>query len=376
MEELWDDFDIEPIASASLAQVHVAYDKRTGRKLAIKVQHRGLRETSVGDIFALCTVVRIAERLFEDFSYGWIADEIAPHLPRELDFLNEGMNADRAAIDMKKTGLACVIPKVLWEESTARVLTMEFEEGFRATDIEAIEKAGLNKKDIAKLVSSVFSSQVFLGGHVHCDPHPANVLLREKNGKPELVLVDHGLYRELDADFQLRYSRLWKALMLADLEGIKSACHDLGVDEAYTLFAAMLTARPFDEIIERAKKGSLSQTINRDSNADKAVIRGYVQQFIHSIFDILGTIPRQMLLLLKMNDCLRHIDYSLGSPTNTIVVCGQYAARAIYEDDLKRSQSYLDRFRAYLNYARVMLRIQVHDLGVWWLERKGTLRLT
>lgn len=372
LAQLFDGFEIEPIASASLAQVHVAYEKGTGRKLAVKVQHRGLRETAAGDIFALETVVHLAERLFTDFSYGWIADEIAPHLPKELDFLNEGRNAERAAADLQKTGLACVVPKVLWKYSSPRVMTMEFEEGFRATDLQAIEAAGLKKKDVARLISSVFSSQVFLSGFVHCDPHPANVLLRAKNGKPEVVLVDHGLYRELDKDFQLRYSRLWKSLMLADLQGIKKACRSLGVDEAYTLFAAMLTARPFDEIIERSKKGSLGQKVDVDSNADKAVIRGYVQQFIHSIFDLIDTIPRQMLLLLKMNDCLRHIDYSLGSPTNTIVVCGDYAARAIYNDDLRQAGSFFGRWRVWLDYLRVVVRIQVHDLGVWWYEQRVT----
>jgi aarF domain-containing kinase len=370
-EELFDNFDPSPIASASLAQVHVAYDKETGRKLAVKIQHRGLRETSAGDIFALCSMVGIAERIFDGFTWGWIADEIAPHLPRELDFVNEGKNSERAAADLQKTGLACVIPKVLWTHSSPRVLTMEFEEGFKATDIDAIEKAGLKKQDVAKLISSVFSSQVFLSAFVHCDPHPANVLLRaNKKGKPEVVLVDHGLYRELDTDFQLRYSKLWKSLMLADLHGIKDACHSLGVDEAYTLFAAMLTARPFDEIIERSKKGSLSQHVNPDSGADKAVIRAYVQQYIHNIFDLLGTIPREMLMLLKMNDCLRHIDYSLGSPTNTIVVCGQYAARAVYQDNLRQNPSFLGMFQAWMSYMQVMARIQVHDLGVWWLEQK------
>lgn len=370
-EELFDNFDPSPIASASLAQVHVAYDKETGRKLAVKIQHRGLRETSAGDIFALCSMVGIAERIFDGFTWGWIADEIAPHLPRELDFVNEGKNSERAAADLQKTGLPCVIPKVLWTHSSPRVLTMEFEEGFKATDIDAIEKAGLKKQDVAKLISSVFSSQVFLSAFVHCDPHPANVLLRaNKKGKPEVVLVDHGLYRELDTDFQLRYSKLWKSLMLADLHGIKDACHSLGVDEAYTLFAAMLTARPFDEIIERSKKGSLSQHVNPDSGADKAVIRAYVQQYIHNIFDLLGTIPREMLMLLKMNDCLRHIDYSLGSPTNTIVVCGQYAARAVYQDNLRQNPSFLGMFQAWMSYMQVMARIQVHDLGVWWLEQK------
>jgi predicted unusual protein kinase regulating ubiquinone biosynthesis (AarF/ABC1/UbiB family) len=146
VEQIFDKFETEPIASASLAQVHVAYEKETGRKLAVKVQHAGLRETSKGDVFAVTTVVRLIDSLFEDFTFGWIADEIAPHLPQELDFEREGRNSEKAAAHLLKVGLNCVVPKVVWNHTSPRVLTMEFEEGFKANDLDAIEKAGLNKQ--------------------------------------------------------------------------------------------------------------------------------------------------------------------------------------------------------------------------------------
>lgn len=375
-EELFDSFDPVPIASASLAQVHVAY--KDGKKLAIKVQHRGLRETSKGDIFSLETAVRTAERIFPDFSFGWLANEIAPNLPKELDFQNEGRNAEKAEAHIRETGLRCIIPKILWDMTSPRVLTMEFEEGFKATDIASIEQAGLKKHDVAKLISSVFASQVFESGHVHCDPHEANVLLRAEHGKPVMVLVDHGLYKSLDADFRRQYAALWKSLMLADLSGIKDACRGLGIenDEAYRLFAGILTARPFDEIVERSKDGgSLRRRPNPDSRSDQAIIRGYAQRFLPNIIALLSVIPRQMLLLLKMNDCLRHIDYVLGSPANTLLVTGHFAARALYKDSLaaSSSMSWLERVRAWWSYVRVVTRIQIHETSLWWLQAAGKL---
>lgn len=137
---------------------------------------------------------------------------------------------------------------------------MEFEEGFKATDMDSIEKAGLNKQyvmksciatclqhlplnapdshsfdstysDIAKLIASVFNEQVFLEGFVHCDPHPANLMVRKQNGGPFLVLLDHGLYKQLDDDFRIQYAHLWRSLMKADVKGIKESCKVLGVDE-------------------------------------------------------------------------------------------------------------------------------------------------
>jgi hypothetical protein len=113
-DELFDDFSRQPFASASLAQVHTAKCKTSGKKvsrnyysinltritkpmlfliltakkLAIKIQHKGLRETSTGDLFAMSTVVRIADKLFDDFNFMWICEELTPQLPRELDFKN------------------------------------------------------------------------------------------------------------------------------------------------------------------------------------------------------------------------------------------------------------------------------------------------
>jgi hypothetical protein len=173
-DELFEDFSKEPFASASLAQVHTAKCKTNGKKLAIKVQHLGLRETSRGDLLAMSSVVRLADKLFEEFKFGWICEELTPQLPKELNFVNEGKNAEAAASHLKKSGLDCVVPSVLWDLTSQRVLTMEFEEGFKATDVNQIDQVGLKRRDVAQLISSVFNAQIFQNGFVHCDPHEAN----------------------------------------------------------------------------------------------------------------------------------------------------------------------------------------------------------
>ena len=201
--------------------------------------------------------------------------------------------------------------------------------------------------------------------------------------------LDHGLYKGIDDEFRIQYAQLWRSLMLADLDGIQQSCSKMGIEKAYTLFAAMLTARPFDEIMERSKTGSLGvpKTIQTheakneitaenssslqvlDSREDKAMIRGYAKHFLKDIIALLGTVPRQMLLLLKMNDCIRHINYALGSPTNTLVVAGRYASRAVYEHQLRQPNvSWKVKFQAWLNYSWVMLRIQVYDLNAWLMD--------
>jgi aarF domain-containing kinase len=280
---------------------------------------------------------------------------------------------------------------------------MQYEEGFKATDVPSIEAHGLRKRDVADLISRVFSSQVFLSGFVHCDPHPANVLIRTRPGtgsgrsssRPQIVLVDHGLYRELDPEFRVAYSRLWTSLALADLDGIRDACRGMGLEERagqHALFSAVLTARPFDETVERSRSRTAALRARRfflrewprprakhgggdndddevGARADRAVIRAYARRYLLSILDLLGSVPRQVLLLLKMNDCLRHIGGSLGCPpSRSLAICGRYAAEAALRDDLQRSpRSWLGRLRAWWGYARAVARIEAHAAAAGWL---------
>merc|ERR1739849_38172 len=102
-------------------------------------------------------------------------------------------------------------------------------------------------------------AQIFDNGFVHCDPHEANVLVRKhprKKGKPQLVLVDHGLYKTLDGSFQDVYARLWKGIVMANIPDIRSSCQQLGVYKMYPLLASMLTSRPFGEVMERSQTHS------------------------------------------------------------------------------------------------------------------------
>mmetsp|Transcript_24075 Transcript_24075/g.29649 ORF Transcript_24075/g.29649 Transcript_24075/m.29649 type:complete len:661 (+) Transcript_24075:141-2123(+) len=370
-EDIFEKFEQDPIASASLAQVHIAVERNTGRKLAVKVQHRGLRETSTGDLLALEYVMKAVDGIFDDFQFGWIADEIAPNLPKELDFCNEGKNAEKAAAHFSESGIACVVPKIHWDFSTPRVLCMDFEEGFSITDIEQIVKSNVKKSDLSTLVSKVFQAQIFQSGFIHCDPHPANVFWRKtEKGKPELVLFDHGLYKQIDNNFRLNYANLWRSLLVADIEKIKESCHFLGIDDMYPLLSAMLLSRPFDEIIERSKTNSFRTKTRIDSKSDAVMIRGYAQQYLKEIVKLLDKVPRQMLLIFKMNDCLRHIGHTLGSNnTNELVVAGKYAAKEVYKSSLSSKEStIIEKLKLWCSFIMLMSRIKCYELRSGWIR--------
>ena len=377
VDELFDAFEDEPIASASLAQVHVARERGTGRKLAVKVQHEGLDKTSDADVWLVQQLTAALASHFPEWGerYRWIGEELAPKLPLELDFRLEAANANRCAAHLgaARNGIgggggggaasSVCVPRLLPSLSSKRVLTMTFEDGVSVADGEAIEAMGLRRGAVAALLSETFCRLVFEFGDVHADPHPANVLVRRgAGGAPQLVLLDHGLYQALSDDFRLDYARLWRAIVFADVEEIERRCQKLNAGAMYPLLAAMLTARPWDDIsspdLESLRQqpaaaatgqqaaaaaaaaaaavtaGGASASASAEeqpplSDEDQARIGQYAAEYAGEITKMLGRVPRQMLLLFKVNDCLRHADRQLGAPVNTFLITARACTAAI-----------------------------------------------
>ncbi|EOD28819.1 hypothetical protein EMIHUDRAFT_234481 [Emiliania huxleyi CCMP1516] len=276
-EALFGSFERAPIASASLAQVHRATEHGTGAPLAVKVQHAGLREECASDLQAVGLAVAAAEWLYpDDFRLGWT-------------------------------------PAVVGALTSARVLTMTYEEGVSVTDVAGLRRLGLDPNEVSRLLCEAFNAMIFDGGFVHCDPHPGNVLV-------QLVLLDHGLYRDLPRAFALTYSRLWHGVVLGDADAIREAAEEMGVGQYYPLLAAMLTARPWTDILRAGDTGDARALQEKGTAADKKQIAGYAAQYAKHIGIVLDLVPRPLLLLFKTNDCLRHAERQLGAAGGALAV--------------------------------------------------------
>jgi aarF domain-containing kinase len=332
---LFDSIEHEPIASASLAQVHIAY--KDGKKLAVKVQHRGLREESIYDMLAITKCIDFISYLFpDDFQYQWLTREMNTNLPLELNFETEIHNSIQAKENLHKFILSgdLVIPEVHKALSNSRVITMDYEEGCYVNDVNTIKNMGLRTADVAKLVSTTFCEQIYRHGFVHCDPHEGNVLVRPhtKNAnRPCIVLLDHGLYKKLDDNFRLDYCNLWSSLILGDKDAIKAACVHLKVGPAYTLLSAILTMRPWDDIVNKDRSKVESGKL---SASDAQMLQIYAQKYFKDIVQLLGRVDSDMLLLLKTNDCLRHLDRKLGTPVNTTKIVGDITSNVLVMEEL------------------------------------------
>ncbi|XP_066541582.1 aarF domain-containing protein kinase 1 [Hoplias malabaricus] len=360
LEQLFISFEEKPQGAASLAQVHKAV-LPDGRTVAVKVQHPKVQAQSSKDIIVMEFLLQVVHWLFPDFAFMWLVEEAKRNMPRELDFLNEGRNAEKVASMLKKFDFLKV-PKIYWDLSTKRVLTMDFEEGGQVNDREYMRTQGIDVNEISRNLGKMYSEMIFVNGFVHCDPHPGNVLVRKcpRSNKTEIVLLDHGLYQVLNQDFRMDYCRLWQSLIKGDMKGIERYSRRLGAGDLYPLFACVLTARSWTSV-----STGISQT--PVSNAEDVEIRTNAAQYLPQISDLLNRVPRQMLLLLKTNDLLRGIETVLQTRacSSSFINMSRCCTRAIASYKRRKTKSRTRRLQISLSETVSLWQINLYELVLW-----------
>jgi ubiquinone biosynthesis protein len=217
-----------PIASASIAQVHRAW-LRDGRAVAVKVQYPDIAGIMATDLKVLQYIVRGVAEFVPGVQLQPIVDHLRETLPLELDFQREAraMTALRAALRHRDDVL---IPAVIPELSTRRLLVMEYVEGVKITDRAGLERAGIDPSALARLINDVYAEQLFRLGWLHADPHPGNLLAQARAGAgPRLVLLDHGLTVPLDPTLVAAISEMVSALLQGDFNRLSHALRSAGV---------------------------------------------------------------------------------------------------------------------------------------------------
>ncbi|KAB0342676.1 hypothetical protein FD754_019602 [Muntiacus muntjak] len=367
IHDLFLSFDDTPLGAASLAQVHKAV-LRDGRTVAVKVQHPKVQAQSSKDILLMEVLVLAVKQLFPEFEFMWLVDEAKKNLPLELDFLNEGRNAEKVAQMLKHFDFLKV-PRIYWELSTKRVLLMEFVDGGQVNDRHYMERNKIDVNEISRHLGRMYSEMIFVNGFVHCDPHPGNVLVRKRldTGKVEIVLLDHGLYQALTEEFRLDYCRLWQSLIWTDMQSVRKYSQRLGAGDLYPLFACMLTARSWDAVNRGI--GQTAVTATEDSE-----IRNHAANYLPQISQLLNRVPRQMLLIFKTNDLLRGIEAALGTraSASSFLNMSRCCIRALAAHKKQKTHSLFRRARISLREAFSLWKINLHELV---LHVKG-LRLT
>ncbi len=219
LDGLFTHFEPRPIGVASLAQVHRAIDRHTGRTVAVKVQHADLQEFAQVDMATVNLAIALVNYVFPDFEFGWLGEEMNEMIPLEMDFRHEASNSARCRADFLplqgKTSL--YLPEVFWADR--RCMVMEYIDGARVDDLKYLKDLDIDRNQVSRELARIFSQMVYLNGWFHADPHHGNLLIRRKAKQShspynfDVCLLDHGQYFDVPGDLRLNYAHFWLSLI-------------------------------------------------------------------------------------------------------------------------------------------------------------------
>ncbi len=226
---LYQEFQETPLAAASLGQVHRAR-LPTGEEVVVKIQRPGLKELFDLDLRAVGKLIQVLQRLFawvRKYNLEAIYDEFFAVLYQEIDYTNEGQNADRFRRNFHHSA-RIIVPRVYWDYSTSRVLTLEYVPGIKVNDREALEACGIDPKEINQLGICCYLQQLLQDGFFHADPHPGNLAV-SRNG--DLIFYDFGMMAEVPAMDKDQMVRTFFAVLKKDANEVIDTLTTMGLLE-------------------------------------------------------------------------------------------------------------------------------------------------
>ncbi len=219
-EELFEDFEHTPLATASIAQVHRGTLK-SGEKIVCKVRRPGIEAIIETDLDIMMGLAYLVEKHLPGgdlYNPVGLVREFRRTIHRELDFSREGRTTERFAANFADDEIVR-IPKVFWDYTGQTVLTLEYVSGIKISNQDQLQEAGLDLEIIARNGADNFLKQVFVHGLFHADPHPGNIHILPEN---ILCIFDFGMVGRLDDDLKLHLTELLLCVLRRDVDHLIS----------------------------------------------------------------------------------------------------------------------------------------------------------
>jgi len=283
-EQLFDRFDHQPLAAASIAQVHRA--SYHGMEVAVKVVRPEVRSQVTSDLAILDWLVPLLLHLFPHphlESLETVVSEFAHTIFDEMEMTHEAANIalfhrlldDHAGV---------VIPEVVEQLTLPSVLVTRYYDGIPINQIDRLEQAGHDVEQLIHRLVRLYAEQVMIHGWFHADPHPGNILV---DAAGNLVLLDFGLVVKLDDDVRLGITRLLLAAVRQDFDGVVAAYHRLGMirDEANTTLLQQAARRMY-------------AVLNRDDLTTRRVSE-IANEILSTFYDFPFRLPPELVYFFK-----------------------------------------------------------------------------
>ncbi|KAM2196681.1 hypothetical protein ACFX1Q_000179 [Malus domestica] len=228
--DIFDRFDYEPIAAASLGQVHRARLK--GQEVVVKVQRPGLKDLFNIDLKNLRVIAEYLQKIdpkSDGAKRDWVAiyDECANVLYEEIDYTKEAANAELFASNFKNMDYVKV-PTIIWEYTTPQVLTMEYVPGIKINKIQAIDQLGLDRQRLGRYAVESYLEQILSHGFFHADPHPGNIAVDDVNGG-RLIFYDFGMMGSISPNIREGLLETFYGVYEKDPDKVLQAMVQMGV---------------------------------------------------------------------------------------------------------------------------------------------------
>ncbi len=348
VERLFTEFDPQPIAAASIGQVHRA-TLPNGRRVAVKVQRPNAPRQIEADLALMYQAAKLAReriRALDFVDVNAIVDEFARSIRHELDYRLEARNADAFHRDFAGHPHVAV-PRVYWTYTRSRVLTLEYLEGVQLGDLELEAWPIEQRRHLAYLIAETWMTMIFRNGFFHGDPHPANIFILS----PERIgLVDFGLTGKLTDDDMSKLTRLFIDAASENIEILPKRLHDLGV---------RYPKEREDEFVEALRDlfhryyGSSLQEIDPNQ---------VIREAFGLIYALNLRLPTRFVMLDKAIATLGSVGIELYPDFNVFEVAKPYARTLMLERFTPRRIA-LRASREGLNLAQMAIELpyQIHD---------------
>jgi ubiquinone biosynthesis protein len=362
LAEIFDEIDTEPLAAASLAQVHRA-KLTTRERVVIKVQRPHILRTLKTDLEIIHDIARYLQNrtaLGQVYNLVEISEDFADTLNNELDYKSEGRNADRFRESFKDND-GVYIPWVYWQHTTQRVLVLEYIEGVKIDLIKVIDAAGYDRYKIATNAAHMVIQEVLQDGFFHADPHPGNFIVMEGN---VIGAMDFGMVGYLSRADRVSLIRLYNVAVQMNAKGATEELIHIGAAPA-DVDRQMLT-RDLERLLQRYSGLHFKEMNLQDAIDDVMPV----------VFEHRLKLPSNFWLLAKTLAMMEGIGLSLAPDFDIFAFSRPYVNRLILSTIRPDGRWISDTIRRGLAWSDLLEEIpHAGQLLIDRLEKQEPIRL-